>query len=65
MRLNFIIMKYFSFFITLIFVAALCLSSCKSIGYRVRGTSTILRSDTIRTIIVSSRPAKDAVVVDY
>ena len=63
--LSFMIMKKFSVFFLLLFVAALCLSSCKSIGYRVRGTSTIYRSDTIHSIIMSSHPATDAVIVDY
>lgn len=58
-------MKRFSLSLLLFFVVSLCFISCKTIGYRVRGTSTILRSDTIHSVIMSSRPATDAVIVDY
>ena len=46
-------------------IASISLASCKSVGVRVQGHSTILRSDTIRTSYEVSKPLNQAIDINY
>lgn len=51
----------------LLFLALVSISfvSCKSVGVRVLGRSTILRNDTIRTTYEVSKPLNKDINIDY
>lgn len=51
----------------LLFLAlvSVSLASCKSVGVSMHGRSTILRSDTIRTIYEVSKPLNKVPNLDY
>lgn len=42
-----------------------CLASCKSVGVKVVGKSTILRNDTIRSTYEYAKPVSHSVNLDY
>lgn len=46
-------------------IASISLASCKSVGVRVQGHSTILRSDTIRTTYEVSKPFNQPIDINY
>ena len=46
-------------------ILSISLASCKSVGVRIQGRSTILRTDTIRTTYEVSKPLNQEIRLDY
>ncbi len=67
LRYLIVLIILFEFMEKLLFllILSISLASCKSVGVRIQGRSTILRNDTIRTTYEISKPLNQEIRLDY